>query len=180
MTAKTHAAPLPAGANRDGRRTVTDGAPALRFERRLAYPPATVWSALTEPSSLARWMHAEEPEVEPWTGGRIRLVLGGGSSRLEGVIRRWDPPSTLEYTWPERAAKGDSLVRFEVFAEGDGSRLVLTHVFTAGLAGEGDQADFASGWHWHLDVFETALDGAAQAFDRQRWAQIRAVYAATL
>jgi uncharacterized protein YndB with AHSA1/START domain len=175
-----YAAAFPPEASRDGRQVRVDGAPALRFERRLAHPPAKVWSALTEPGSLTRWMHAEETVVEPWPGGRFRMTLGGGSSRLEGVIQRWDPPRALEYTWPERAARGQSVVRFEVFPEPGGSRLVLTHVFTAGLAGEADRADFASGWHWHLDVLETTLAGGAQAFDSALWAQLLAVYVVTL
>jgi uncharacterized protein YndB with AHSA1/START domain len=177
---EVYAAVFPPEALRDGRPMSVDGAPALRFERRLAHSPETVWAALTKPESLTRWMHAESPTVDPRVGGRFHMILGDGSSRVEGVIRRWDPPRTLEYAWPEKAARGDSLVRFELFAEAGGSRLVLTHIFTAGLAGESDRADFASGWHWHLDVLEATLAGATPSFDHARWAQLRSVYVATL
>jgi uncharacterized protein YndB with AHSA1/START domain len=170
-----YAAAFPLEARRDGRKILEDGAPALRFERRLAYPPAAVWAALVEPEALARWLQAEAT-IDPHVGGRFHLILGGGSSDMEGVIRRWKPPHVLEYTWPERAANGDSLVRFEVFDDDAGARLVLTHVLTGG----GDVADFASGWHWHLDCLEEALEGVGTQFDRTRWSTLRQIYAMTL
>ena len=170
---------FPAEADRDGRRVAIDGAPTLRFERRLAHPPETVWRALTEPQALARWMQADEAVVDPRPGGRFHMLLGGGSSRMEGVVRRWEPPAVLEYTWPETAARGDSLVRFQIFPHMAGSRLVLTHILLAG-AEAADLADFASGWHWHLDALESALPGEKVAFDHPRWLALRQVYVATL
>ena len=170
-----YAAAFPPRATRDGRRIMVDGHPALRFERYLSKPAPDVWAALTEPAALHAWLQAEAT-IDPWLGGRFHLVLGGGSSRMEGEILGWDPPRRLEYTWPEGAANGDSIVRFEVYDDGGGSRLVLTHVLTGG----GDLADFASGWHWHLDALDSALDGEARVFDRPRWAALRQAYAATL
>ena len=174
-----YAAAFPAEADRDGRRVEMDGAPALRFERLLAHSPDAVWRALVTPEALARWMHADETVVDPWPGGRFHMRLGGGSSRMEGVVRRWEPPAVLEYSWPETAARGDSVVRFQIFPHPTGSRLVLTHILLAG-AEPADMADFASGWHWRLDALETALPGAAVGFDRPRWQALRQVYVATL
>jgi len=162
-------------ATRDGRRLEIDGVPALRFERRLARPPLAVWAALVEPEALARWLQADAV-IDAGVGGRFHLILGGGSSVVDGRILRWEPPQVLEYTWPEGAANGDSIVRFEISADGEGSRLLLTHL----LRGGGDLADFASGWHWHLDALEPALEGAASPFDQPRWAALKRVYAATL
>ena len=169
-----YAAAFPIEARRDGRRILEDGVPALRFERPFAHPPAAVWAALVEPEALARWLQAEAT-IDPHVGGRFHLILGG-ASHMDGVIRRWEPPRVLEYTWPESAANGASVVRFEVFEETAGARLVLTHI----LFGGGDMADFASGWHWHLDCLDDALEGGATEFDRPRWSALRQVYAATL
>lgn len=170
-----YAATFPSAALRDGRRIEVDGHPALRFERRLAKPAPVVWAALVEPPALRRWLQAEAT-VEPKPGGRFHLILGGGSSRMDGAILRWEPPHVLEYTWPESTAGAGSVVRFEVFDEGPGSRLVLTHILPEG----GDLADFASGWHWHLDALERTLGGEAVEFDRPRWAALKRAYAATL
>lgn len=170
-----YAAVFPPEALRDGRRIEVEGHPALRFERRLGRPAAAVWSALVEPEALKRWLQAEAT-IDPRPGGRFHLVLGGGSSRMEGRILRWEPPRVLEYTWPERTAGPGSVVRFELFDDPAGSRLVLTHILPDG----GDLADFASGWHWHLDALEPALEGEAVAFERPRWAALKGAYAATL
>jgi uncharacterized protein YndB with AHSA1/START domain len=170
-----YASAFPPEATRDGRRIEVDGSPALRFQRRLAWPAPDVWAALVEPAALTRWLQAEAT-IDPFVGGRFHLVLGGGSSRMEGSVLRWEPPHLLEYTWPESAANGDSIIRFEIAEDGGGSRLTLTHI----LRGGGDLADFGSGWHWHLDALEAALAGEAKAFDETRWSALRQVYAATL
>ena len=170
-----YAATFPPRALRDGRRIEVGGHPALRFERRVAKPAAAVWSALVEPEALNRWLQADAT-IDPRPGGRFHLILGGGSSDMKGAILRWEPPRVLEYTWPESTAGADSVVRFEVFDDGTGSRLVLTHILPAG----DDLADFASGWHWHLDALDRALEGEAVAFDRPRWAALKRAYAATL
>jgi uncharacterized protein YndB with AHSA1/START domain len=163
-------------ATRDGRLIEEKGSPALRFERMLAKPPEQVWPALVEPEGIARWLQARA-EVESRLGGRILIDFHAGASVVDGRITRWEPPRLLEYSWPEKQANGDSLVRFELFASAKGgTRLVLTHRLDAG----GDPADFASGWHWHLDALDSAIEDEGRAFDAERWKLLRQVYRMTL
>jgi uncharacterized protein YndB with AHSA1/START domain len=169
-----YAAAFPPEATRDGRLSEENGSPALRFERRLAKPPEAVWTALTEPESIARWLATAE--VEPRAGGRFHLDFHGGQSIVDGRITRWEPHCLIEYSWPEKNANGASLVRWELFPAGAGTRLVLTHRLDAG----GDLADFASGWHWHLDALDKALEGESVPFDEPRWRLLRKVYEMTL
>jgi uncharacterized protein YndB with AHSA1/START domain len=169
-----YAASFPAEATRDGRLTEENGSPALRFERQLARPVEAVWAALVEPESIARWLATAE--VEPRPGGRFHLDFHGGQSIVDGRITRWEPARLLEYSWPEKNANGNSLVRWELSVAAEGTRLVLTHRLDAG----GDLADFASGWHWHLDALDRALDGEGVAFERDRWQMLRKVYRMTL
>jgi uncharacterized protein YndB with AHSA1/START domain len=170
-----YAATFPAPALRDGRRTEVDGYPALRFERLLVHPPQAVWNALVTPEAISRWLQARAT-FEPRLGGRIELHFEHADHAMVGEVLAFDPPRRLEYTWPERHAGGDSIVRFDLEPHETGSRLVLTHVFRKG----GDLADFASGWHWHLDALDRALDGESVAFDRARWQALKRAYAATL
>ena len=170
-----YATVFPPEATRDGRRVEVGGSPALRFERRLAGPPEKIWAALVEPKGLARWMQADA-RVEPHLGGRFRLGLDYGRVAMEGTITAWAPPSLLEYSWTETEANGDSLVRFELYPEPDGCRLVLTHILKAG----GDLVGFAEGWHWHLDALDRALEGETIEIDRPRLEALRRIYAATL
>ena len=170
-----YAETFPQAALRDGRQTQVDGATILRFERLIARPAAVVWEALTTPEGLARWMQSDA-QVEPRQGGRFHLAFHGGEHVMDGEVTCWAPPSVLEYTWPEAQAGGDSLVRFELSPKGAGCRLVLIHTLKAG----GDLADFASGWHWHLDALDGAVDGVARTFDKLRWESLRTMYRATL
>ena len=169
------AAAFPRAARRDGRSVVEDGFPALRFERVLAHRPDDVWAALVQPEAIARWLQAEA-SVEPWSGGNFTLVFQGGPHGMNGRITRWEPPSVLEYTWPEAHARGDSRVRWQLQPDGTGCLLILTHVLRPG----GDAADFASGWHWHLDALDRALLGEAVSFDEPRWKILRKIYNVTL
>lgn len=170
-----YALEFPPEGNRDGRLTEEDGKPALRFERWLARPFADVWAALVEPELIARWFQADAT-VEPRVGGTFRLAFHAFDHVVDGTITRWEPPRLLEYRWPEAQANGDSRVRWELSAQGERTRLVLTHRLDKG----GDLADFASGWHWHLDALDPALQGESRAFDKQRWALLRQIYRMTL
>jgi uncharacterized protein YndB with AHSA1/START domain len=174
-TRDRYAAAFPAAALRDGRRLEIDGHPALRFERLIAHSPEAVWRALVTPEAIFRWLQARAT-LEPRPGGRLELSFDHADHAMVGEILAFDPPRRLEYTWPERHAGGDSAVRFDLEPHGAGCRLVLTHVFRKG----GDLADFASGWHWHLDALDRALDGETVAFDRPRWQALKGAYAATL
>lgn len=169
-----YAAAFPPEATRDGRVSEENGSPAIRFERMLAKPPEAVWAALTDPEGIARWL--TKAEVEPRVGGRFHLDFHEGQSVVDGRISRYEPPRLLEYSWPEKNANDDSLVRWELHPAGDGTRLVLTHRLDAG----GDLADFASGWHWHIDALDRAIEGETVPYDAQRWRLLRKVYQMTL
>ncbi|HEX4736630.1 MAG TPA: SRPBCC family protein [Allosphingosinicella sp.] len=169
-----YAASFPPEANRDARLAEENGSPTLRFERLLKKPVDAVWAALTEPEQIARWL--TKAEVEPRVGGRFHLDFHDGASIVDGRILRYEPPRLLETSWPEKNANGDSLLRFELFPTEQGTKLVLTHRLDAG----GDLADFASGWHWHLDALDKALEGETVPFDEQRWRLLRKVYQMTL
>ena len=135
--------------------------------------PEAVWTALAEPEGIARWLTSAE--VEPRVGGRFHLDFQGGESVVDGRITRWEPPRLLEYSWPESRRMAIRWSAGSCFPPAT-ARLVLTHRLDAG----GDLADFASGWHWHLDALDRALDGETVPFDEQRWRMLRKVYEMTL
>jgi uncharacterized protein YndB with AHSA1/START domain len=143
----------------------------LRFERDFARPIEKVWAALITPARISDWLCADA-EVEARVGGRFHLVFRNGPHSMTGVITRFEPPRVLEYTWPESAAKGDSMVLWALSATAGGTRLVLTHTLTGG----GAVADFASGWHWHLDAMERAIDGVATPWDRAQREALQETY----
>jgi hypothetical protein len=83
---------------------VSDERSALRFTRRYTASIDEVWAALTEPESTARWL----------------------GSPTDGVARTVEPGRVLELDWA-RPGEAESLVRFELSAEGSGTLLILEH-----------------------------------------------------
>ena len=96
----------------------------LRLTRRYEATPAEVWSALTEPASIARWL-ATPVDVEVASGGPFELALANGS-RIDGRVREVVPERVLELDW-RHAGEQRSVVRFELRAEDGGTVLVLDH-----------------------------------------------------
>ena len=129
----------------DGTLETIDGRPALRFERRLAHPVARVWRAVTEPDELAQWFVAPVA----WTPALGETFEGEGQS---GEIVALEAPTLLRWTW------GDERYSFELAADGDGCRLVFTHVFDPSY---GPAAQHAAGWETYLDRLEALLAGGA-------------------
>ena len=141
------------------------GPRTLRFERRLAHPPERVWRALTDPAELAIWLVAAA-ELEPRVDGAVTLRWDGDASAA-GRIVAWEPPEELAYTWDE--GEGESLVRFTLSADRDGTLVVLTHERIDSLSG------FGAGWHAHLDMLEGALEGRDVDW-QERWDALRPRY----
>jgi len=129
---------------------------AVRFERLYDFTPAELWSAITDPGQLARWL--ARAEVEPGEGGRISLGFDGGATE-GGRIRSWDEPRVLEYEW-RFTGEQESVVRFELLPQEFGTLLVLDHRRLGRSSGMG----YAAGWHAHLD----ALEGLHELSDWQR------------
>ena len=125
----------------------------VRFERRYDFSPEEVWSALTEPERLTRWL-ANVAELDLRAGGRFVLVWHEDGQQTDGTVLELEPGRVLELGWsyPEEP---DSAVRFELRPDGAGTVLVLDH---RGLP-PGSIAGYGAGWHSHLDSLEAHLAG---------------------
>ena len=142
---------------------VSDGArPAVRFERHLPDPPDVVWRALTEREQLRSWF----PSDVIVSGGRWEV--GAAITfpfrpevmdlTLTGEVLEVDEPNVLAFTW------GEDTLRFELSAEGDGTRLVLVDELPPDSA-----ARNAAGWEQCLDRLqglEPAPDSWQARFER--------------
>ena len=119
--------------------------PAVRLERRLPDPPAVVWRAITERDQLKAWFPCDViVEGGRWeVGAAITFPFPPGviEMTLTGTVLAADEPTLLSYTWGE-----EEILRFELYPEGDGTRLVLTDQLQAGWA-----ARNAAGWEECLD-----------------------------
>ena len=133
---------------------------SVRFERSLPGPIDRVWSYLTEAEALSTWF--ARGRIEPRLGGRITLAFPNekGGAKIQGIVRRFEPPRALAYTWilglPNGASQ-ESLAAFDMEPEDARVKLVLTHQSIAA----GFRPHTAAGWHALLDELEAQLDGVA-------------------
>lgn len=144
---------------------------ALRYERRYEATPDEVWSAVTEPESIKRWLFADSL-IEPRAGGAFRLTWD--EHHATGSVLAWDPPTLLEVEWLESDLQ--SILRIEISAVEDGTLLVLDH---RKLTRE-PALRVGPGWHAHLDTLGTVLagrDGGVEAW-RDHFEAVRPRYAA--
>jgi uncharacterized protein YndB with AHSA1/START domain len=119
------------------------------IERTLPAPVPRVWAAITDREQMKHW-YFDLAEFKPETGfeftfnaekkGHIYVHL----CKITEVI----PGKKLSFSWRYEGFPGNSFVTFELFPEGDKTRLRLTH---EGLETFGDnpvfaRENFAAGW----------------------------------
>jgi uncharacterized protein YndB with AHSA1/START domain len=150
--------------------SVGEGVYDLRFERRYELSAAKVWAALTTPERIADWF--SEAEVDLRVGGRFVLR---GVCQVRGSIVELNPPRLLTWTWPD-PAHPDSVVRWELFDEAAGCRLVLTQTRLRAP----ELVGVATGWHTHLEGLAGAADGARTPWSAERAARHAARYSTRL
>ena len=123
---------------------------AVRFERLYDATPEELWSALTDPAHLRRWLgHASRWTLVPEDDYELEV---GGPTR--GAFRTVEPGRVLELTW-QYGDEPQSLLRFEIVARERGCLLVLDHR----LLDRAHAAAYGAGWHAHLDALERTLAG---------------------
>ena len=160
---------------RRGELTHVHGKPALRFERRYAQPIERVWRAVSDPDEMSSWFPSNV-EGERAVGADLAFVddaqraaarAAGEPTRADGPVFRgrvvaWEPTHLFSFTW------GAELLRFELFADGDGTRLVFVHV----LSHQSIAARNGSGWHHCLDALERALGAGPRADESAEWRDV--------
>ena len=127
-------------------------------ERVIAAAPERVYALLTSAEGWLRWQ-GTEAEVDARPGGVLRVNVNGGgfaAGRFEEVV----PGRRLAFTWgweaPEHPVPpGSSLVEIDLFAEGDGTRLRLTH--TVGAPGFGEKVE--EGWSHYTERLDAVACG---------------------
>jgi uncharacterized protein YndB with AHSA1/START domain len=121
----------------------------LLIEHEAVYPhsPERVWRALVDPTELGAWLMPTDfaPEV-----GREFVMETGDAhiGTIRGEVLEIDEPKRLRCRWS--GVFGDTEVTFELFAEGDGTRLRVRHDgWTDPPASE--RSGFETGWKQKLD-----------------------------
>ena len=148
-----------AGTNED----IAKAATLYRADWERGYPQdlERVWAAISDQDEVSAWMKYPT-RLDMRVGGVIHIDFSADGA-LEGIVCSLDPPTLLIYTW------GDSLVKWVLEEETDGTRLRFSHIGVRPelLAGLG------AGWHAFLDQLEDHLNGKPRP---SRYRELKARY----
>jgi uncharacterized protein YndB with AHSA1/START domain len=108
--------------------TKTESPNAIIVECTLNAPVAKVWSALTDVDQMRKW-YFDLKEFKPQVGFEFEFVVEHQGDSYHHLCKVTEVVSQkkIAYTWRYKGEPGDSLVTFELFADGDKTRLKLTH-----------------------------------------------------
>jgi len=145
-----------------------DGRPALRFERHYPHGVERVWRAVTEPAEMEEWFPSAvvgdravgadlvfDDEAQRAAARSAGEPTRDDGPSITGRVVVYDPPKVFSFTW------GGELLRFELHAEGDGTRLVFTQV----LSHRSVAARNGAGWHACLGGLGRLLDAPSAEVD---------------
>lgn len=98
------------------------------IERTLNAPVERVWKALTDRDQMKEW-YFDMPEFKPEVG--FEFTFPGQSDDKTYVhlckIIEIEPNKKLKHSWRYETHPGNSFVTWELFPEGNATRLKLTH-----------------------------------------------------
>jgi uncharacterized protein YndB with AHSA1/START domain len=140
----------------------------VRMEDRYDTSIEDLWSALTDPQRLARWVAEVSGDFRP--GGDLRASF---TSSWEGAGRvdKCEPPRRLLLTL-DPGHERETVIEAELFAEGDQTRLVIEE---RGLPLT-ELAAHGAGWQVHVEDLAAYLEGRERVDWRQRWMEITPSY----
>ncbi|RVU01350.1 SRPBCC domain-containing protein [Mucilaginibacter limnophilus] len=121
------------------------------IERVYHAPVERVWRALTEKEQMQKW-YFDLSDFKPEVGFEFTFEGGDDKTTYKHLCRITDaePNKKLAHTWRYEGYPGDSKVTWELFSEGDKTRVKLTHEGIETFAAKNDPnfrpESFAAGW----------------------------------
>jgi len=124
--------------------------------------PATinrVWKAITDKEEMKLW-YFDLPEFKPEVGLEFQFMGGLTEDRQYHHLCKITEVVSVKkiaYSWRYEGYPGDTLVTFELFDEGNQTRLKLTHVGLESFPADNtdlDAENFAKGW---TEIIGTSL-----------------------
>ena len=109
-------------------KTTSDLTDAVVVERVFNAPVGRVWIALTDVDEMRQW-YFDLKEFKPEIGFEFEFVVEHEGNTYHHLCKVTEviPQKKIAYTWRYKGEPGDSLVTFELFPDGDKTRLKVTH-----------------------------------------------------
>lgn len=129
---------------------VVDGKKPFVIERVYNAPLSRVWKAITDKEEMKQWYFPDLDQFKPEVGNTFEF-RGGKTIQYLHLCKVTEviENKKISYTWRYEGYEGGSIVTFELFPEGDKTKLRLTHGGLDSLpASNPDFAkeNFANGW----------------------------------
>ncbi len=125
---------------------------AIVVERSYNAPLKTVWEAITDIEKMKQWYFPMLEEFVPEVGFETRFDVGHNDKVFVHIwkVKEVEPLKKISYEWKFGGYPGDSVVSWELFSEGEGTRIVLTHsgveTFRGDLYPDLAAHNFVAGW----------------------------------
>ena len=146
----------------------TDVTEAVMIERTFNAPVARVWKALTDADEMRVW-YFDLKEFKPEVGFEFEFAVEHEGTKYHHLCKITEviPQKKIAYTWRYAGEEGDSLVTFELFADGDKTRLRLTHegLETFPKLPAYARAKFEAGW---TEIIGSSLKQFVEGPQKQR------------
>ena len=134
--------------------TKNELAEAVVFERTFNAPVAKVWKALTDVEEMRQW-YFNLKQFKAEVGFEFEFVVEHEGTTYHHLCKVTEviPQKKIAYTWRYKGHEGDSLVTFELFADGNKTRLKLTHtgIETFPKTPAYARKNFEAGWTTIID-----------------------------
>lgn len=118
-----------------------------------------LWSAVTQPERLRRWMAEYVGEFA--LGGQWQALGSRGEVWSFGTVTECDPPRRFVTTWIH-GSEPETAVEVVLETVDGGTLLRLSH-------GDVPNTDYGPGWHSYLLALADSLAHSGAARDDKRW-----------
>ncbi len=121
------------------------------IERVFNAPAEKIWHALTNKDQMKQW-YFDLPDFRPTVGFAFSFTGKGNTGETYNHLCRVTevvPGKKISYSWQYEGLEGYSLLSFELFPEGESTKLKLTHRGLGSFAVNGPdfaKESFAGGW----------------------------------
>jgi uncharacterized protein YndB with AHSA1/START domain len=148
-----------------------DGKGVIRMEDRYDTGVADLWSALTQPDRLARWLGEFEGDLH--VGGEYKAQFFASGWEGTGRVEACDPPHSLRVVNRGTDAPDEHVIEVTLTADGDETILVLEErgmpldLLTA----------YGAGIQIHVEDLAAYLAGRDRVDAQARWTELEPLYA---
>src|SRR3954451_6585705 len=153
-----------------GRVRAADGKGAVRMEDRFETDAADLWSAITDPQRVARWLGDVEGDLR--IGGEFRARFFSSGWEGTGRVEVCDPPRHLLLSTRESGESEDHFIEATLTADGDQTILVWEE---RGMPLE-HLAGYGAGIQVHVEDLAAYLGGRERCDADARWSELFPAY----